>query len=242
MRIPLVYIPKTRIKLFLNIDKNYSASRQVISIGCDCHPAYCLQKLHIRQQSFPFDWLNTVPEKGLQYVVDNIDTNFSRFTENIITNKEGNPVAASYPYAEFIHERELNTDKEAQHKMKRRGERFIKALHHEPVDLLFNFPASEIKSEESVNSVVASAQNLSSKIKDSDRICIYIRYDENTDENAVLANNLIQNLKKVKKITVAKYCRNLSKQGIWGNPAEYPALLKSLNIKIAVKFPKIYIR
>ena len=242
MRIPLLYIPKTGIKKFLYIDKQYSASRLILPIGCDCHPAYCLQKLHIRQHSFPFDWLNTAPIKALSYVLDNINTNFSFFLEGLHPNKEGNIVSATYPFAEFIHEKDLDVNPTAQQKFIRRQKRFLDALANEPVDLLFNIPASEIKDQEDVDYFCQSVRDLANAIKNSDRICIYIRYDENINENAVLAEALLKQLSQLNKITITEYCRSLSQYGLWGNPNKYPQLLTSLGITLQKKFPKIYIK
>lgn len=242
MRIPLLYIPKTGIKKFLYIDKQYSASRLIVPIGCDCHPAYCLQKLHIRQHSFPFDWLNTAPVKAISYVAENIKNRFSHFLENLTHNEAGHLVSASYPFAEFIHEKELNVNQIAQQKFIRRQKRFLNALANQPVDLLFNIPVSEIKDLKDVDYFYQSVADLTIDIKSNDRICIYLRYDENLSENAALAEALLNQLLKLEKVSTTKYCRNLKRYGIWGNPDEYPQLLRSLEITLEKKFPKIYIK
>ncbi|TRW25090.1 hypothetical protein FMM05_07180 [Flavobacterium zepuense] len=242
MRIPLLYIPKTGIKKFLYIDKQYNASRLILPIGCDCHPAYCLQKLHIRQHSFPFDWLNITPVKTISYVLENINTNFIFFLENLAPNDAGNIVSATYPFAEFIHEKDLDTNPKTQQKFVRRQKRFLEVLANEPVDLLLNIPASEIQSQQDVDYFHQSVTDLAAAIKSNDRICIYIRYDENLNENAVLTNTFTTQLLKLPKVTITQYCRSFSHYGIWGNPNKYPQILASLGIKLQKKFPKIYIK
>jgi len=242
MRIPLLYIPKTGIKKFLYINKQYSASRLILPIGCDCHPAYCLQKLHIRQHSFPFDWLNINPAKAISYVLENINTHFSHFLENLEPNEAGNIVSATYPFAEFIHEKDLDINPVAQQKFVRRQKRFLNALAKEPVDLLFNIPVSELNKQQDVDYFHQSVTDLAAAIKSNDRICIYIRYDEDLNENSFLTDVLLKQLSQSNKITVSMYCRSLSRYGIWGNPNKYPQLLTSLGIKLQKKFPKIYIK
>ena len=105
MKIPLIYIPKMRFKKFLNIEKNYKSPSQIIPIGCDCHPAYVLDKLNIRKFSLPFDWLCIDPIRCLWYVADNIESNFEHFIKNLYRNENGYIVSEKYSFAEFMHEK-----------------------------------------------------------------------------------------------------------------------------------------
>ena len=63
----------------LVIKKRFGASKFLIPIGCDCHPAYMLKSLNLRKQSLPFDWLDTKPLFGLKYVYENIVNKFNFF-------------------------------------------------------------------------------------------------------------------------------------------------------------------
>ena len=79
MRIPLIYIPKTRYKKFLHIEKRYNSDKLIIPLGCDCHPAFMLDSLHLRTTSLPFDWLNIDPIRTFEYVTENINDSFENF-------------------------------------------------------------------------------------------------------------------------------------------------------------------
>lgn len=242
MRIPIVYIPKTRFKRFLHIEKNFAATREIIPLGFDCHAAYCLQKLHIRTKSYPFDWLYTEPRMALDFINSNITEKFEGFLENLSQNANGSIVSASYPYAEFVHEPNLDTDNAGQEKFRRRIARFIKQLKSTPTDFLFNLPASGINDISSVSIIAESAETFINIIKPEDRFCMYIRYDNSIEENSPLAKILIERLEKLPKISIARYCRDYDRHGIWGHPGKYPGLLADLGITLKVKFPKIYMQ
>lgn len=55
----------------------------LVPIGCDCHPAYVLQTLHLRHAAYPFDWLDTSSEAALQYVEDNLRSRFAWFLHGL---------------------------------------------------------------------------------------------------------------------------------------------------------------
>jgi hypothetical protein len=242
MKIPLVYIPKSKLKRFLHIERRFKAQHTIIPLGCDCHPAYCLQKLHIRTQSFPFDWLNTSASKGILYVNNNIRVGFKHFLEDLTVNDHGNVISAHYPYAEFIHEKDLATNLNNQLKFTRRTERFQKALQRETVSFLYNIPVAQIINEVEAEELVTSVTTFVAQLKKSHHLHIYLRYDESENENADLANTLSTALQNIKGVTVVKYVRQLNRYGIWGNKNQYPDLFKKLGIPIKQTFPKIYIK
>jgi hypothetical protein len=58
-----------------------------ISLGPTCHPAGNLGKLHLRNQSLPFDWLLISELKGFEYANSLIDTNLYRIYNTIIEKR-----------------------------------------------------------------------------------------------------------------------------------------------------------
>jgi len=242
MKIPLVYIPKSKLKKFLHIEKRFRSQNTIIPIGCDCHPAYSLQKLHIRTQSFPFDWLNTSASKGILYVDNNIVVGFKYFLEDLTVNDHGNVISTHYPYAEFIHEKNLATTKDSQLKFTRRIKRFQQALQEETISFIYNIPVAQIINEVEAEELITSITTFVAQLKKSHHLHIYLRYDESEDENADLANTLFAALQNTKSVTIVKYVRQLKKYGIWGNKHQYPDLFKKLGIPIKQTFPKIYIK
>ncbi|QEE49529.1 hypothetical protein FUA48_08030 [Flavobacterium alkalisoli] len=242
MRIPLIYIPRTRFIKFLYIEKSYVPENIVIPIGCDCHPAHCLKKLHIRKQSFPFDWLNTLPVEGIKYVTDNIENDFESFISDLIINQNNNIVSSHYPETEFIHEKDLIVNNETKNKLKTRSTLFLQAYKNNPVDFLFSLPVSGINSVNDIDYITRSISDFTKKIKENDRLYIYVRYDENVNENKVFSNKLFEALNNIPKVNSAKYVRYFNKYGLWGNPSAYPDLIEDLKIPIQKTKPKIYIK
>jgi len=241
MKIPILYIPKTKYKKFLHIEKSYYCEKKIIPIGCDCHPAYTLQKLNIRKLSLPFDWLNTDPIKGLKFVYENLENNFIYFIEDLKVNSRNHIVSKKYPYAEFMHEKNLIKNKSDRIKFERRINR-LKLLLKNDTFFLFNITSESLKSEKNVSDFYNSVLIFKNKMKKNQTLCIYIRYDENLNENEPFCNTLFEKLNNLKNINITKYIRNKSKEGIWGNKKYYPKLYKSLGIKIYLTFPKIYLK
>lgn len=241
MKIPIFYIPKTRFKKFLFVENRYKCKKEIIPIGCDCHPAYTLQKLNIRKQSLPFDWLNTSPIKGIKFVSDNIETNFINFFNNLYKNPRGHIVSEKYPYAEFIHEKDLIMNKSDRDKFIRRIKRFQELLKKETY-YLYNVTSNSLESEKHVLEFYNSVLGFMAHLKNNQTLFIYIRYDENLKENDFYCNMLTKLLTKVQNVKIVNYIREKSKEGIWGNEKHYPALYKSLGIKIHLIFPKIYLK
>lgn len=225
----------------MHIERSYVSPRNIISLGCDCHPAYALQQMNLRRASFPFDWLNTIPHLGLQYVSENIDTGFSKFQEGLMVNSRGHLVSSHYDYAELIHEKGLAENKEDREKFRRRFRRFLQTLEKEDIRFLYNFPVSEI-TESGITIFTNSVKRFTEKLKENDTLHIYLRYDEGYSENKQLADKLFASLTGGEKVYVSRYIRQLGRYGIWGNPAMYPELLKKLNIPVKEVFPRIYIK
>lgn len=240
MRLPILYIPKTRFKKFLHIEKKYKSVNTIIPIGSDCHPAYILQTLFLRKNSLPFDWLNINPISSLKYINDNIQNQFKDFLVEPQKNERGYLVSKKYPDAEFMHEKELNT-KESIEKFDRRIIRLIKIVKTEKVIYLHNLPVNSIKSENDIREYIQNVKYFFDNINLDSTLHIYLRYDENEEENSFLINKLTVELNKL-RIKYCKYVRKLNDFGIWGNKEDYPNFIKSLQIDIKMTFPKIYIK
>ena len=52
----------------------------IVSIGCDCHVAMVLKNLNLRNNSSPFDWLDTKSISVFEYFYENITTDFKYST------------------------------------------------------------------------------------------------------------------------------------------------------------------
>jgi len=235
MRIPVLYIPGTAIKKFLHIEKMYSFPKKIITIGCDCHPAYSLQSLYIRTESLPFDWLNVAPAKSIGYVADNIRTNFEFFLKDLRRNDEGHIVSSYYPFAEFIHEKQLIERPEDVARFKRRVTRFLDLIQTKDINYLHNTPAAMFSSPDEVNQYIESIKSFLPLLKKNDSLHIYIRFDENLEENKEIIDSFIEQAAAL-GVSLTNYNRKFSKYGLWGNPAEYKKLYE--NLKLPIKFKK----
>lgn len=170
-------MPKSRFKKFLFIEKNYSCRKEIIPIGCDCHPTYTLQKLYIRTKSLPFDWLNTNSIKGLEFVSENFKNDFIDFLRNLYINDRGHIVSEKYPYAEFMHEKNIIKQKSERDKFIRRIGRIKRLLNNE-IYFLYNLTSSSLNSQKEVDSFYKSVIKFTNLLKNNQVLCIYIRYDE----------------------------------------------------------------
>ncbi|MEH1008506.1 DUF1796 family putative cysteine peptidase [Winogradskyella sp. ECml5-4] len=238
MKIPILYIPKTRFKKSILFEKKYFCSKEIIPIGCDCHPAYTLQKLNIRKRSLPFDWLNTDSIKGVKFVCDNIGNNFSGFLTKLYKNERGYIVSEKFPYAEFMHEKNLISSEKDKTKFIRRISKFLKLIKKD-VYFLYNITSDSLISDETVKEFFNSVIQFQSFLKQKQFLCVYIRYDETFDENSKFCEKLLELLNDLKNVNATKYIREKEKEGIWGNEKKYTQLYRSLGIKIYLTFPKV---
>ncbi|NMH27041.1 DUF1796 family putative cysteine peptidase [Flavobacterium silvaticum] len=241
MKIPLYYDPRIRYWRFLYIEKKYQSNVEIVPIGCDCHPAYMLQSLRIRNKSLPFDWLNTEPKFALEYVSENLLHKFEKYLANLTRNQNGNVISANYPYAEFIHEPHLPEDQIAQERMSRRAKRFLDVTKSNPVAFLHMIPADAFQDKESLDRYISSITGFIQNLEPRQALYVYIRFDENDRENDEVISILEQKLLEY-NVRSCRYVRNLSDFGLWGNPAQYVSLFKKLRIKIKHTFPKIHIQ
>lgn len=242
MKIPLLYIPGTKFKKFLHIEPGYSADKRIISIGCDCHPAWMLKRLHMRKAGYPFDWLDTQAHLGLEYVNQNIKSDFRYYLDGITRNAEGNIIAEKYPHAVMLHETDLSAGSEGKIKLERRVERFRKQFIKGNNHYLYNLPVDKIKNEEQAEIFISSVQEFIALMNDTDSLHIILRYDEHGEEFPEITQMLLDFLEPNPKVYSAQYVRSLKQFGLWGNPAGYPALFNQLNIPIKRTFTRIYVK
>ena len=224
------------------IEKKYFYPNIIISLGSDCHPAYVLNKLGIRRQSLPFDWLNTEDIEGINFVVDNLINDFKYFLSELELNERGYLISKKYRFTEFMHEKGLNQNADSKAKFIRRIERFKNLVKNQKCDFLYNITSLSCKSEEDVKYFVNSVQKFINEIKNDDKLHIYIRFEDSYNENSEICRKLQSELEKLDKIYVSNYIRDTKNFGIWGDQNKYYYLLKGLNLRVKFNNFHIYIK
>jgi hypothetical protein len=241
MRIPLIYIPKTRYKKFLHFEKSGIAEAEIIPLGHDCHPAYTLQELKLRTNSYPFDWLNIEPAQSIAYAVANIRDGFSHWIAELTRNEKNYVISKRYPYAEFMHQNDLIENMAMQKKFRTRAAKFLNTIKKKRVFFLHNLSADGLKDEVDLEFYIDSISQLTTLFKKGDHLYLYIRFDESEKENNAIVDSLLKQLGAFPSITTAKYIRFKQQNGAWGNPALYQNLYDDLGIKIRRTY-RIYIK
>jgi hypothetical protein len=240
MRIPLLYIPGFGLIKSLKIEHFYKSDKYFVPIGCDCHPAYLLRKMHLRTESLPFDWLNIKPLNSLEYIYRNIIGNFKGTLLDLKLNPQGHIISSNFPYAEFYHEKSLINSEDTRKKITKRINRLKEILEIKNIVFLHNIPSKSLESLAQVTYYLKYLDKMKGIIKENDTIHIYIRYDEKLLGNKDNIDILCQELKS-RNVAFTKYSRNLEKNGEWGLVRDYPALLKDLKIPFSRSLlPKIY--
>ena len=240
MRIPLIYVPKTRIKVFLNIDKQFKSDYYIVPLGYDCHTAHTLDMLGLRKVSLPFDWIGMFSLKTFEFVTEKINDKFVDFLKDMKKNEEGHYISEKYPFLLSIHHNQLDSV-ESINKFKRRSNRFLKIIENDNVIFLHNLNVDSIRDEKDIEQYIESIRLFQSTVNPNHSLRIYLRYDNDLSENGVLADKMFSELVKLNVKTV-KYVRDLKTYGNWGNKALYHQLYKDLEIPLKMKFPKFYIK
>ncbi len=240
MKIRIVPIPNH--SRYLHIEPKYGYGKIIVPVGCDCHPAYVLEKLNIRIQSLPFDWLDIDPVNCLSYVNQNFANKFEKFIADPTRNEKGNIISRAYPSAEFLHEKDLIESLADQQKMQRRALRLMDLYGKEPCAFMHNIPSRALSSIGNIEQISDHIQRFMDLIKPSDTLHIYIRYDESLEENRSHCELLKSKLEEYPRVVVADHIRHKGRSGIWGDPEQYPDLLRSIGIEIHRKFPKVFVK
>lgn len=213
----------------------YTYNKIIVPIGCDCHPAYVLKKLNLRENNLPFDWLNIEPNKGLTYITDNIKNGFKYFISDLKVNDNGHVVSSHYECAEFYHEKDLIENTNHQLKMKRRVDRFNEILKND-ISYLHMIPMKTLTNQDVVDNILRSIIEFKSILKPSDTLSVYIRSDDKKHQNEAMYESLISKSKGLEQVTIAKYIRNKKKYGQWGDEDRYNNLLTKVGIKLFKKY------
>lgn len=219
-----------------------------ISIGPNCHPAGNLRKLKMRNQSLPFDWLLCENHRIFEYINDLINTNFSKFTTNLIYNHRNKVISTNYDYVEFFHHdllkntcdgMEQNVKKENEVSlidiMNKRAKRFMDIISNEKNKVYFVCMLNHtnlIKDGLIINNdlyedMINFDNNLN--IKCNFKVLVYLSND-NVDYNLILPDKL----KNVKNFIFCKYIRNQKKCKVFGHIKDFKRLLKNFLLKISI--------
>jgi len=205
------------------------------SIGCDCHPAYVLTYLKLRHKAGPFDHIDTKSIESAEYFLKLTNSSFLNFLDDLLINNNGKVISKHYPQTEFCHDNDLITNKESKHKYERRINRFMDDYKHSKCVFLLNIKYDTIKNKNDVIKLIGDIDNILNEhyfIKNDHILYLYLRYDENLDENKILCdlfiNEISTKFKYSKNFVFKKYCRYKNKFGIWGNPLEYSNIFSDL--------------
>ena len=224
------------------INKQYKAVKKILPIGCDCHPAYMISKLELREQSLPFDWLDTKPVLALDYAYKNINNRFTDFLSNLKKNEVGKVFAQKYPEALFYHFDDLIENKELQNKINQRIANFLKLYDSKPCYFLHTLTSNCITTPENIEYVKQSIINFTTILKKNDQLILYLRFDESLEENNKNAKLLQEFITSLPQVRLVFYIRCKDKFGIWGDEKQYQKLIKELGVKTKLKGLKFSIK
>ena len=225
----------------LRISNRYHAKKSVMPIGCDCHPAYMLNKMELRKESLPFDWLDTKPSGALLYAFENIRDSFSSFIKDLKVNEQQKVFASTYPDALFYHFDDLIINKSLQKKIQQRCQNFLKIYNNKACYFIHNTTSLNFDNPEKVTSFVFSVQQFKTILKPTDELLVYLRYDESLYENQHYCETVMDSVNKLSNCRMIGYVREKEKFGIWGNETVYTKLLDDLGVVRVQGWPKFEI-
>lgn len=238
MKIRLLSLNHTRLSLC--IERAYVCESPVISLGCDCHPAYVIRSLNLSRHGFPFDWMNTTPVKGIEFINKNIRDGFALFLADLCKNQSGYVVSGQFEAAEFMHYPELIENPETRNKLLCRSQRFLDYYNNRDCLFLFNVTSEGLEERDDALRFIESVKEFQAAANGRHKLLVYIRYDETFQENQNNCNLVEEGLGSLPNTRIAKYIRQKSIHGTWGDEKQYPKLLKSLGVKLRLSFPRIY--
>jgi len=210
--------------------KKKATSKILIPLGCDCFPAYILKQTNLRRDSFPFDWLSTNSILGVKYIYDNIINNFEFFLKDLRKNDSGQIYSPFYEYSLFFHHNDLIDNPATYSTFVKKCNKFLKYIETKSCGYLYNLKSVELISQYHVNIFKESVNSFQRIMKPGDKLFIYIRYDESYDENRNFCDGLLTELRNFEKVKTAKFNRQKSKFGIWGDQSCYKALLAEIGL------------
>ena len=198
------------------------------AIGCDCHPTHVLDNLKLKHKSGPFDYLYFSSTYCPKYFMDLINSSFKNFLDEFIIKENNMVYSKFYPHIEFTHDSDIVKNIETKNKYQRRIDRFLDDYNNDKCVFLLNINYTCLKEEDDVKNLSHHIKNIINDSffqKKNHILYIYLRYDENYEQNKTLCDLLIESILNMKKnnknIYFKQYCRNKSQYGIWGNTSEY---------------------
>lgn len=203
------------------------------SIGSDCHPAIVLKKLNLRNNSSPFDWLDTKGLYVFEYFYENIKTNFKYFLYDIVKNEKFQPYSNKYPNSIFLHDLDIIENINVKEKYLRRIQTLLVNYYNSKCVFVCNITSNTITSNDIVSKLYFDCLNIindNTFVTNNHSIYIYIRYDNDLKENEQYCDIFYTKIKNLNNtnININKYCRNLKKNGIWGDDSKYAIFFKDL--------------
>ncbi len=223
----------------LKLNKQYSVNKTLLPIGCDCHPAYMLSKLGLRKESLPFDWLDTKPHLALNFAYATIQSEFEFFLTDLDKNEQGKVFSKQHPEALFYHFDDLIENINLQNKITERSQRFIKLYKVKPNYFIHTISSNAFEQKEDLDFILESITNFTTLLKVTDKLLIYLRFDESLSENSKHVKLLENTIQFFPQVKIISYVREKIKYGIWGDESKYRQLIKSLGVKTKMRFPKI---
>lgn len=223
----------------LKINRNYSANKVLLPIGCDCHPAHLLSILTLRKESLPFDWLDIKSHLALNYIFENIQSDFKFFLTDLYKNVDGKVFSKKYPESLFYHYDNLIDNFDLQNKIMQRVERFLILYKNKKCCFIHTIAYDVSLNEKDLNFIVNAAIKFSSLLKPEDQLMIYLRFDELILQDCYQWKLLENRLRNIKKVKVISYVLEKNKFGMWGDEKKYKELIINFGIKITHRFPKI---
>ena len=149
------------------------------SIGSDCHPAIVLKKLNLRNNSSPFDWLDTKGLYVFEYFYENIKTNFKYFLYDIVKNEKFQPYSNKYPNSIFLHDLDIIENINVKEKYLRRIQTLLVNYYNSKCVFVCNITSNTITSNDIVSKLYFDCLNIindNTFVTNNHSIYIYI-YD-----------------------------------------------------------------
>ncbi len=200
--------------------------KEIIPLGCNCHPAYWLKKCNLQPFAYPFDLLCSPAHAGIQYCVDNLSNNFSLCLESLTRNETGHCVSTNYPDTLLFHHQALlsahpRLKLDEHQKLQRRIERFKNTINTQEIIFLYCYSIEDqLVQESSLNFFEASVKELLATVKNS-KLLVYFMED-NADSGFNWEPKSF-----IPRLSVMKYIRNTNVHEVWGEFPEFFLTLRN---------------
>lgn len=179
-----------------------------ISLGSNCHPAYWLKNKNLRNFSTPFDWLLFDSTKGLDYILNCVETEFSFWLNDLYINSNKKPVSTYYPYVEFFHHTDIVSNKEHCDKLRIRSLRFLQEWNSNENIFVYCYRLNKFNSSKNLEYFKTSVEKFLKKT--SNKLIIYFLDD-------VIHNNDI----KIEGCETYMYFRDKNISKVWGECPQF---------------------